>query len=41
LLDAARETGILTRAGQGAQRVVEGLLRSLGFEQVEVVITPS
>jgi hypothetical protein len=36
LLDAAREVGILPRAAENARRVVEGLLRSLGCQAVEV-----
>jgi len=38
LLDAAREAGILQRAGENARRVVEGLARSLGYEDVEVTL---
>jgi hypothetical protein len=37
LLDAARQAGILRIASRNAQRAVEALLRSLGFEQIEVV----
>ncbi|HYO97737.1 MAG TPA: DUF4230 domain-containing protein [Polyangiaceae bacterium] len=36
LLEAAREVGILPRAAENARRVVEGLLRSLGCQAVEV-----
>lgn len=35
LVDAARETGILVRARENARRVVEGLVRSLGYTQIE------
>ena len=35
LVDAAREAGILVRARENARRVVEGLVRSLGYTQVE------
>jgi len=38
LLDAAREAGIEKRAGENAKRVVEGLVRSLGFQHVTVTI---
>lgn len=37
LIEAARQTGILTVASRNAQRTVEALLRSLGFMQIEVV----
>jgi hypothetical protein len=36
LLDAAREAGILKRAEESARRAVERLLRSLGYDTVEV-----
>lgn len=35
LVDAAREAGILVRARENARRVVEGLVRSLGYTQIE------
>jgi low affinity Fe/Cu permease len=35
LVAAAREAGLLKRAGGGAVRVVEGLLRSLGYRAIE------
>lgn len=40
LLDAARQAGILTTASKNAQRAVEALLRSLGFETIDVIATP-
>lgn len=36
LLDAAREAGILPRAEESARRAVERLVRSLGYQEVEV-----
>lgn len=36
LVDAARDAGILTRAGENARKVVEQLVRSLGYQQVTV-----
>lgn len=38
LVDAAKEAGILERAGANAGRVVEGLLHSLGYEDVTVEV---
>lgn len=38
LVEAAREAGLLKRAGENAQRIVEGLVRSLGYESVEVSV---
>jgi hypothetical protein len=38
LLEAAREAGILARAGENARRNVEALVRSLGYEHVEVQV---
>ena len=38
LTDAALEAGILSRAGENARRSVEGLVRGLGYEQVEVSV---
>ncbi|MFZ5896210.1 MAG: DUF4230 domain-containing protein [Myxococcota bacterium] len=35
LEEAAREAGVLLRARENARRVVEGLVRSLGYEQIE------
>lgn len=40
LVDAAKEAGILARAGENASRVVEGLVRSLGYTDVEVTVRP-
>lgn len=39
LLEAAKEAGILPRAEESARRAVERLVRSLGYEVVEVVST--
>jgi hypothetical protein len=36
LLDAAREAGILDRAEESARQTVERLVRSLGYDVVEV-----
>ena len=41
LLDAAREAGILPRAEESARRAVERLVRSLGYDSVEVHSTPA
>jgi hypothetical protein len=41
LLDAAREAGILPRAEESARRAVERLVRSLGYDAVEVRSTPA
>ncbi len=38
LVDAARASGILTRAGDNARKVVEGLVRSLGYQHVVVTV---
>ncbi|HEY8947087.1 MAG TPA: DUF4230 domain-containing protein, partial [Polyangiaceae bacterium] len=38
LLEAAREAGLLVRAGENARRVVEGLVRSLGYTDVKVTL---
>jgi hypothetical protein len=40
LVDAARDAGILARAGENARKVVEGLVRSLGYREV-IVALPS
>ncbi|MGC4087801.1 MAG: DUF4230 domain-containing protein [Polyangiaceae bacterium] len=37
LVDSAREAGILLKARENARRVVEGLVRSLGYERIEFV----
>jgi hypothetical protein len=39
LVDAAREAGILERAGKSAAKVVEGFVRSLGYQQVTVTLS--
>jgi hypothetical protein len=39
LLEAARSAGILQAASKNAQRSVESLLRSLEFQQIEVIIS--
>jgi hypothetical protein len=39
LLEAAKEAGILRQAGENARRVVEGLVKSLGYR--DVVVTTS
>jgi Protein of unknown function (DUF4230) len=36
LVDAARQAGLIERAGENARRVVEGLVRSLGYTDIEV-----
>ena len=38
LVEAAREAGIVARAEENATRTVEGLVRSLGYDRVEVTI---
>ena len=38
LVEAAREAGITARAEENAKRTVEGLVRSLGYDQVDVTI---
>lgn len=38
LVEAAREAGLLTRAGENARRVVENLVRSLGYRDVTVTV---
>ncbi|MBK8590501.1 MAG: DUF4230 domain-containing protein [Sandaracinaceae bacterium] len=37
---AALESGLLTRADRNAARTVESLVRSLGYTDVEVEVTP-
>lgn len=39
LVDAARDAGILERAGKSASKVVEGFVRSLGYKQVTVTLS--
>jgi hypothetical protein len=38
LIDAALQAGLLNRASDNAKRAVEGLVRGLGYEQVEVTM---
>ena len=38
LVDAALQAGLLARASDNARRAVEGLVRGLGYEQVEVTV---
>jgi hypothetical protein len=38
LVEAAREAGIIARAEENATRTVDGLVRSLGYDRVEVTI---
>jgi hypothetical protein len=38
LIDAALQGGLLSRASDNAKRAVEGLVRGLGYEQVEVTV---
>ncbi len=38
LVAAAREAGVLQRAGENARRVIEGLVRSLGYDAVQVTL---
>lgn len=38
LVEAAKEAGILRKASENAKHVVGGLVRSLGYEQVEVSV---
>lgn len=38
LVEAARAAGILARAGENARKVVEGLVRSLGYREVIVTL---
>ena len=40
LIEAALQAGILNRAAQNAQRAVEGLVRGLGYSEVEVKVRP-
>ncbi len=40
LIDAALQAGLLTRASDNARRAVEGLVRGLGYQQVEVTVRP-
>jgi len=40
LVDAALQAGLLARASDNARRAVEGVVRALGYEQVEVTVAP-
>ncbi len=40
LIEAALEAGLLSRASDNARRAVEGLLRGLGYSEVEVKVRP-
>jgi hypothetical protein len=40
LIEAALEAGLLSRASDNARRAVEGLVRGLGYSQVEVKVRP-
>lgn len=41
IVQAARDAGLLTRASKNAARTLEALLRGLGFQRVEVIVTDS
>ncbi|HTA89933.1 MAG TPA: DUF4230 domain-containing protein [Polyangiaceae bacterium] len=41
LVDAALQAGLLARASENARRAVEGVVRALGYEQVEVTVRPA
>ncbi|MEZ4370465.1 MAG: DUF4230 domain-containing protein [Polyangiaceae bacterium] len=41
LEEAAKKAGILKRAQTGAQRTLESLLKSLGYEQIEIEFAPA
>ena len=40
LEEAAKKAGILKRAQSGAERTLESLLKSLGYEQIEIEFAP-
>jgi hypothetical protein len=40
LIEAALQAGLLNRASENAKRAVEGLVRGLGYSQVEVKVRP-
>ncbi|HKO48956.1 MAG TPA: DUF4230 domain-containing protein [Polyangiaceae bacterium] len=40
LIEAALQAGLLSRASDNARRAVEGLVRGLGYSQVEVKVRP-
>ena len=41
LVDAALQAGLLNRASDNAKHAVEGLVRGLGYEHVEVTVRPA
>ena len=41
LIEAALQAGLLARASENARRAVEGLVRGLGYEQVEITVRPA
>jgi len=41
LIEAALQAGLLNRASDNARRAVEGLVRGLGYEHVEVQVRPA
>ena len=41
LIEAALQAGLLNRASDNARRAVEGLVRGLGYRQVEVKVRPA
>src|SRR5450432_3283822 len=41
LVDAALQAGLLNRASENARRAVEGVVRALGYEQIEVTVRPA
>ncbi|HWZ91157.1 MAG TPA: DUF4230 domain-containing protein [Polyangiaceae bacterium] len=40
LVDDAVQAGLLTRAGDNARRAVAGVVRALGYEQIEITVRP-
>jgi hypothetical protein len=38
LIEAALQAGLLARASENARRAVEGLVRGLGYQQVEITV---
>ena len=38
LVDAALQAGLLSRASDNARRAVEGVVRALGYEQIEITV---
>ncbi|HEX3776747.1 MAG TPA: DUF4230 domain-containing protein [Polyangiaceae bacterium] len=41
LVSAALQAGLLARASDNARRAVEGVVRALGYEQVEITVRPA